>query len=652
MPSKAKRSVQLPLTESVDIGQVASEAMKNTRYIVNNVSIDTCSVIANYSFRDPKTHTTWNYDYTVRVEWGVPTLSDVDVEVSEKNYSGNHSKCSERANEIVNELLRLSERFQRTKLAKPKDDRFGGAEWASPEELLANSYIVDRDKLVNGQFVLGPWSDTQFLVIPIEYTSFHIIVRGPTGVGKSSSFYEPNLALQPATSAIVTEATIGSRVPELFKKTSGYRASKGHSILYFNPIDLKSNCINPLDTIRLAAGDKKIQLVEAVADLMISNTAGKTDRSDPAFEKSEKLLLSSLIAHAASADPNYGHFGAVRWLLQSDPEQLESVMDKSPWSFATREFNGWKSVTRENFRYAVMGGLLARMNSWLTPTAMQLTSKSSFTQEQLMQGLFTLYLSSPGRRPDLKVLTSLIFNFVANLASDYASKHPLMLLLDEFTNFGRVAGIDELLSLIRKTGVSIALGYQDSAQLEKVYTLAEARIIEKQPGTTMYFRPRDPYDAEQLSKALGTFTFHDRTLSDRGSPRDSYYSKRLIRADELLNMDKEEAIFRTPSTKPIFTKKFHWNKFLWATEMPPIVMPEQTVHPRILEGLYPGLKPGRPKTKDEEEAIKQSPKPLPPKPIDEEEEDEPIRDQTAVDDRIQALDRDLPLDMFMDRGDY
>lgn len=646
MPSNAKKSIQVPLTESVDIGQVAAEAMRNTKYKVENVSVDTCSVIGNCTHRDSKTHTTWNYDYTVRIEWGFPSASDVDIEVSEKNYSGNHAKCGERVNEIVTELLRLSERFSKTKNAKPKDDRFGGAEWATPEELIANAYIVNKNELLNGQFVLGPWGEDQNLVVPIEYTSFHIIIRGPTGVGKSSSFYVPNLALQPDTSAIVTEATIGDRIPDLFSKTAGYRASKGHRILYFNPIDMRSNCINPLDSIRIATDDKRKERVEAIADLMISNTAGKMTKSDPAFENSEKLLLSALIAHAATADPNYGHFGAVRWLLQSDPEQLQYVMNNSPWSFARREFTGWWNVTRENFRYAVMGGLLARMNSWLTDSAMQLTSKSSFTQEELMQGLFTLYLSSPGRRPDLKVLTALVFNYVANLASDYASKHPLMLLLDEFTNFGRVTGIDELLSLIRKTGVSIALGYQDSAQLEKVYTLAEAKIIEKQPGTTMYFRPRDPNDAEQLSKSLGTFTHHDRTLSDRGSPRDAYYPKRLIRADELLTMDKDEAIFRTVSTKPIITKKFHWNQFLWATEMPPPTMQEQKVHPRILEGKYPGLKPGRPKTKEEKEAISQSPQ-LIKRDEEIEEEEQPIKDQTKVDARIKALNDDLPLHMFM-----
>jgi type IV secretory pathway TraG/TraD family ATPase VirD4 len=51
---------------------------------------------------------------------------------------------------------------------------------------------------------------------------------------------------------IVTEATPGYEAGELYKLTSGWRKLAGHQIYCFNPSDMTSHRINPIDRIRQA----------------------------------------------------------------------------------------------------------------------------------------------------------------------------------------------------------------------------------------------------------------------------------------------------------------------------------------------------------------------------------------------------------------
>src|SRR5690606_3108689 len=108
-----------------------------------------------------------------------------------------------------------------------------------------------------------------FLVLPERLAPRHTLVCGPTGCGKTSSVFIPNLIERSAYSAIVTEATAGSEAPDLYTKTSGYRLEQGHKVFYFNPDDLASTRINPIshiDTVRKAL---------RVAELIMQNTESR-----------------------------------------------------------------------------------------------------------------------------------------------------------------------------------------------------------------------------------------------------------------------------------------------------------------------------------------------------------------------------------------
>jgi type IV secretory pathway TraG/TraD family ATPase VirD4 len=284
---------------------------------------------------------------------------------------------------------------------------------------------------------------------------------------------------------IVTEATPGYEPGELYTLTSGWRERAGHNIYSFNPADMSSTRINPIDRVRLAAEIDKAREAEKLADLIVLNGSQSGVRVDPTWDRSEKQLLTALILQAAATDPELGHIGALRWLLLSGIGKVRKMMAKSQSELAQIEFEGWLTATSENFRFGVLSGLMTKLNPWMTEQLCALTEKTDINFEDLQKNLFTFNLAVPSRSQDSKLIGSLLVNFLLDFLLDSKSlmKHPTGMLLDEFTNFGKIANIADVLSIIRKAKISLVLGFQNYHQLERVYSPNEARIIIDQPAT-------------------------------------------------------------------------------------------------------------------------------------------------------------------------
>jgi Type IV secretory system Conjugative DNA transfer len=78
--------------------------------------------------------------------------------------------------------------------------------------------------------------------------------------GQAAVFWSQQLIERIATSMIVTEATPGYEDGELYKLTSGWRKMAGHQIYCFNPSDMTSHRINPIDRVRRAPEEEKANL--------------------------------------------------------------------------------------------------------------------------------------------------------------------------------------------------------------------------------------------------------------------------------------------------------------------------------------------------------------------------------------------------------
>ncbi|MBK9142716.1 MAG: type IV secretory system conjugative DNA transfer family protein [Candidatus Melainabacteria bacterium] len=428
---------------------------------------------------------------------------------------------------------------------------YGAARWGTTNELKTAGYI--QHKPDPKRLIIGRTNDNQYIQVPELWTHAHALVCGRTGVGKSRGFFIPQLVERIGTSMVVTEATPGYEPGELYQLTAGWRQMAGHKIYCFNASDLTSHRINPIDRVRRAPEEMKAQLAEKLADLIILNGEPSEAKNEQTWNRSEKLLLIPLILHAAAGPPEYGHFGALRWLLLTGPDRLARVLRESRSDVAQMEFEGWMRLSGEtDFRYGVFSGLITKLNPWMTDQMVTLTETTDIDLDKLKDQLFTFYIAVPSRSRDSKLIGSLMVNFLLDhiLETREEMKYPITMLLDEFTNFGKISGIGDTLSIIRKNKIGLILGFQNYFQLEQVYSRREAQIIIDMPATQVYFKQKTFTEARELSEAIGRTTIEEATVNDSGRVHEMIQGRALITPDELIGLKNEVIVF-APDSNPL-----------------------------------------------------------------------------------------------------
>lgn len=494
----------------------------------------------------------WRHEYRLVLRWRKAESGVfVSLELEEKKGSASQGDCQKRCDKIFLELKKDAERAHEARSYKEPSTVHGAARWGTVDELKAAKYIQKTPD--PKRLIIGRTPDKEYLQVPEFWTHAHSIVCGRTGVGKSRGFFIPQLIERIGTSMIVTEATPGYEAGELYKLTSGWRKMAGHEIYCFNPSDMTSNRINPIDRIRRAPEELKAQLAEKLADLVIMNGESTESKGEQTWNRSEKLLLIPLILHAAAGEPQFGHFGALRWLILQGPDRLSQILRRSPSDVAQMEFEGWMKLSGEtDFKYGVFSGLITKLNPWMTDQMVTLTETTDIDLEEFKNRKFTFYLAVPSRSRDSKLIGSLMVNFLLDhiLEIREEMKYPVTMLLDEFTNFGKISGIGDTLSIIRKNKIGLILGFQNYAQLEQVYSRREAQIIIDMPATQVYFKQKTFKEAKELSEAIGRTTIEEASVSDSGRVQEFVQGRALITPDELISL-KDEVIVFTADTKPL-----------------------------------------------------------------------------------------------------
>jgi len=558
---------------------LAVNVLERLGYHVSRASKQLDQILATERLDEQVGRDMWRHEYRVVLRWRKTSDGNgvlVSVEMSEHKGGGSLSDCQKRCDKLLLELQRDSERVRETSSDKEQNTSYGAARWGTEQECRSAGYFLKQPD--PKRLIIGKTASGDYLQVPEMLTYAHALVCGRTGVGKSRGFFIPQLIERTGTNMIVTEATPGYEAGELYKLTSGWRKLAGHQVYCFNPSDMTSHRINPIDRIRIAPQELKAGLAEKLADLVIMNGETSEGKSDQTWNRSEKLLLIPLLMHAAASDPKYGHFGALRWLLLEGPDRLAKVLYRSPSDVARMEFEGWMRLSGEtNFKYGVFSGLITKLNPWMTDQMVTLTETTDIDLDALKQQLFTFYLAVPSRSRDSKLIGSLMVNFLLDhiLEIREEMKYPVAMLLDEFTNFGKISGIADTLSIIRKNKIGLVLGFQNYFQLEQVYSRREAQIILDMPATQVFFKQKNYQEAKQLSDALGRMTIEETSVTDGGRVQEFIQGRALATPEELINLKNEVIIF-TPDTWPLKLPLTSPTAYEQALAYP---APDREVHP-------------------------------------------------------------------------
>lgn len=503
-------------------------------------------------------------EHRIQVKWRKSDDGNgvyVRVQIDDGDGHANQDELKDACLEVMKGI------FARAKELKDQgaDERrttFGRAKWAEQADFARVDYVVkEGEKPDPLRFVLGLTDDDKEVRVAVEDSVRHAIVSGPTGSGKTSRVLIPNLIKRFDASAIVTEATAGDEPPDLYQKTSGFRKALGSQVYYFNPDDLTSHRINPIDQLQ------SVDDVQVLTNLIIENTNKKDGGGgEQIWDNSERHLLTALLLHAAGTK---GSLLQVRDMLTGGQEGMKKQLLASPVEKARKEYMAFYNVSTEGFRNGVISGLMVRLNLWVSPRIAALTAHTDIDMEALERDVFTLYLAVPAQKGHLKPLTALVFNYILSRATERTFAKPIFLCLDEFTNFGRIPDFANKISIIRHRNLGTILGFQDYIQLVKTYGKEDAQNLWNNIGTKVLFKPNDLDTAKKISESLGTETFYERKIASSGQVQEREFGRPLMSPGEVLAMDDERAIVFTRRTDPIKLKTYTYKSFLEEMSMPP-----------------------------------------------------------------------------------
>lgn len=595
MPSQHKESITTDIPPE-KLARILMTTLRRHNWHVTFVDEETGIITAERKYVDNVMGKNWNYQYSVVLRWkGEGGFAGVLIEVNELTYNWTTRDCKERLLELGRGLYEDS-RMVLDAEEKPKK----GARWATPSELAKAGYIV-KTKKPGRLLVTGDGQN--YLSLPEGETNRHALVCGPTGTGKTTGIFIPNLIERVTCSALVTEATGGKGIADLYTKTVGYRAANGHKIIYFNPDDLHSDQINPLDLVKTYMNARR------VTEIIMQSTTLETHKGDQSWENSERALLTGLIIHAVSKrEEGKCNLAYICDLFDDGPEGIQQVVAESPIEAARKSFKRFMNTTTPPYRNLVANGLITRLDLWNQPRIRALTEKTSFDFEALKSELFTWYLATPADKPELKPLSALIFNLALNIVTNENMQHPVGLFLDEFTNFGFVRGMPGKLTILRHDKIPAVLGIQDFVQLENLYK-QEAKLLISQPAAKAFFKPNDFETAKRLSDMLGNKVITDGKVTSAGQLRDTKDKEPLLSVDDLLNLgaideSSEEAeggkpnmIVFLPGTRPVQVRALSWQDYQEQTDPANYPPPER----RLLE-VDETLVSSKPKPEEDEES--------------------------------------------------
>jgi len=130
---------------------------------------------------------------------------------------------------------------------------------------------------------------------------------------------------------------------------------------------------------------------------------------------------------------------------------------------------------------------------------------------------FTFITVPKDRKPELKPLLSLWFDMAARelmTMGDANNHRRIWIIIDEFADLHQLQSMGDLLSQGRKYGAAALLGFQNFAQLQKIYGREGAVALLDCCNSRFIFRVNDPESAKWAQDSMGEREVTRRNQSD------------------------------------------------------------------------------------------------------------------------------------------
>ncbi|PDX71932.1 conjugal transfer protein TraG [Faecalibacterium prausnitzii] len=398
----------------------------------------------------------------------------------------------------------------------------------------------------------------------------NVLVVGGSGSGKTRFWLKPNL-LQCHSSYVVTDSK-GTIVLECGQAM----LKNGYKVKILNTINFKKSMhYNPFSYVH-----SEKDILKLVTTLM-TNTKGEGSGGDPFWEKSERLLLTALIAYLHYEAPvEEQNFATLLEMLNTmqvleDDEEYQNPVDllfeelakKKPNSFAGRQYKLYKLAAGKTAK-SILISCGARLAPFDIQELRDLTMYDELQLDTLGDKKTALFLIMSDTDSTFNFLISMVYTQLFNLLCDkaddvYGGKLPIHVrcLIDECANIGQIPQLEKLVATIRSREISACLVLQARSQLKAIYK-DNADTIVGNMDSQIFLGGSEPTTLKDLSEMLGKETIDAFNTSDTRGNSPSYgttfqkMGHELLSRDELAVLDGGKCILQLRGVRPFLSDKY------------------------------------------------------------------------------------------------
>ena len=398
----------------------------------------------------------------------------------------------------------------------------------------------------------------------------NVLVVGGSGSGKTRFWLKPNL-LQCHSSYVVTDPK-GSIVVEC----GNALLKNSYKVRILNTINFKKSMhYNPFAYVH-----SEKDILKLVTTLM-TNTKGEGSGGDPFWEKSERLLLTALIAYLHYEAPvEEQNFATLLEMLNTmqvleDDEEYQNPVDllfeelgkKKPNSFAVRQYKLYKLAAGKTAK-SILISCGARLAPFDIQELRDLTMYDELALDTLGDKKTALFLIMSDTDSTFNFLISMVYTQLFNLLCDkaddvYGGKLPVHVrcLIDECANIGQIPNLEKLVATIRSREISACLVLQARSQLKAIYK-DNADTIVGNMDSQIFLGGSEPTTLKDLSEMLGKETIDAFNTSDTRGNSPSYgttfqkMGHELLSRDELAVLDGGKCILQLRGVRPFLSDKY------------------------------------------------------------------------------------------------
>ena len=445
---------------------------------------------------------------------------------------------------------------------------YGSARWGTPKDIEPFMAPKFADNII--------LTKTERLMMsnrppdPKNARNKNVLVVGGSGSGKTRFWLKPNL-LQCHSSYVVTDPK-GTIVLECGQAM----LKNGYKVKVLNTINFKKSMhYNPFAYVH-----SEKDILKLVTTLM-TNTKGEGSGGDPFWEKSERLLLTALIAYLHYEAPvEEQNFATLLEMLNTmqvleDDEEYQNPVDllfedlakTKPNSFAGRQYKLYKLAAGKTAK-SILISCGARLAPFDIQELRDLTMYDELQLDTLGDKKTALFLIMSDTDSTFNFLISMVYTQLFNLLCDkaddvYGGKLPIHVrcLIDECANIGQIPNLEKLVATIRSREISACLVLQARSQLKAIYK-DNADTIVGNMDSQIFLGGSEPTTLKDLSEMLGKETIDAFNTSDTRGNSPSYgttfqkMGHELLSRDELAVLDGGKCILQLRGVRPFLSDKY------------------------------------------------------------------------------------------------